>query len=57
MEQSYQLKKFGHLSLFEQNVMTAEERAWWIERINKDIQKQNESGGAPPGVAGMPELE
>ena len=56
MEQSYQLKKFGNLSLFEQNVMTAEERAWWIERINKDIQKQNEGGGAPPGMPGMPEL-
>ena len=53
MEQSYQLKKHAQLSLWEQCNMTAEERAWWINRINEDIRKQNESsGGTVPGMSG-----
>lgn len=36
MEQMFNLKFYGHFSLFEISTMTAEERSWWIERINKE---------------------
>ena len=50
MEQSYQLRRgvdgHGELTLFEQNQMTAEERAWWAKRIKSDreeLRKQADS--------------
>lgn len=36
MEQSFILKQYGSISLFEQNNMTAEERAWWVQRLDKE---------------------
>lgn len=42
MEQQFQLKHYGNLSLFEQNQMTAEERAWYVKRIDKEQRDQNE---------------
>jgi hypothetical protein len=35
MEESFLLSFYGKYSIFEQSCMTAEERAWLIERINK----------------------
>ena len=50
MEQQFQLRcgidGNGELTLFEQNQMTAEERAWWAKRINSDreeLRKQADS--------------
>lgn len=43
MEVSYRLKKHGNLSLFEQDNMTAEDRKWWIERIEKDLEAEQEA--------------
>jgi hypothetical protein len=34
-EQKFQLKHFGKLSLAEQQLLTAEDRQWWIQRLNK----------------------
>lgn len=42
MEQQFQLKTYGKLSLFEQAQMTAEDRAWWMERINKENKDRQE---------------
>jgi hypothetical protein len=42
MEQWYALKEYGNLSLFEQNSMTGEERAWWIKRIEKEHKRREE---------------
>jgi hypothetical protein len=42
LEQQFQLKTHGNLSLFEQENMTAEDRAWWMKRIEKDIKERNE---------------
>ena len=50
MEQSFLLKKHANLSTFEQGFMPAEERAWWIDRINRDIQKDNERNTSAPGM-------
>ena len=42
LEQQYQLKRYGKLTLFEQDQMTAEDRAWWIQRIDRDHKEQAE---------------
>lgn len=41
MEEEFLLKYHGHFSLFEMNNMTAEDRAWHIDRINKEVKAQN----------------
>ena len=41
MEQSFLLKYHIGLSLFEQATMTAEERNWWIQRIDKERKEEN----------------
>lgn len=43
MEQSFLLKEYGKLSLFEQSIMPAEERAWWIKRLDKEKKNQQEA--------------
>jgi hypothetical protein len=47
MGQSFALKHHGGLSLFEQNQMNAEDRKWWVNRIQEEHDKQNKRG-APP---------
>lgn len=42
MEQQFQLKHHGHLSIFEQAQMTAEERAWYLKRIEKEFRDREE---------------
>ena len=42
MEQQFQLKHHGKLDLFEQNQMTAEERSWFIKRLEREFKEQNE---------------
>lgn len=37
MEQQFQLKHYGKLSLFEQNQMTSEERSWFLKRLEKEF--------------------
>lgn len=48
MEQQFQLKDAGNLSLFEQNQMTSEERSWWMKRLHKkreEQEKERSKGG------------
>lgn len=40
MEEQFQLKTHGNLSLFEQNQMTAEERGWWMRRLQRHIDEE-----------------
>jgi hypothetical protein len=54
MEQQYVLKKHGNYSIFEQHYMTAEERAWVIERIKKDNTSTSKTNTAPRGRAMPP---
>lgn len=42
MEQQFQLKHYGKLDLFEQNQMTAEERAWFMKRLDREFKEQKE---------------
>jgi len=42
MEQQFQLKHYGKLDLFEQNQMTAEERAWFMKRLDKEFKERKE---------------
>ena len=43
MEQSFLLKEYGSLDLYEQAIMPAEERAWWIQRLDREKKKQQEA--------------
>jgi hypothetical protein len=43
MEQQFQLKYYGHFSLFEQAQMTAEDRSWHIKRIQKELTDKAEA--------------
>jgi hypothetical protein len=53
MEQQFALRcgigGTGELTLFEQNSMTGEERAWWYKKIEKVAEERNkkESSSAP----------
>ena len=49
MEQQFTLKEYGHLSLFEQNNMTAEERNWYVRRLDHEYRERNkkQGGNAP----------
>jgi len=40
MEEQFQLKTYGDLSLFEQNQMTAEERGWWMRRLQRHFDEE-----------------
>lgn len=42
MEQQFQLKEYGGLNLFEQAQMTAEERGWWLKRLDRERKEQQE---------------
>lgn len=42
MEQQFQLKHHGNLSLFEQAAMVAEDRAWWIKRLEREFKEKAE---------------
>lgn len=49
MEQQFVLKEYGRLSLFEQNNMTAEERNWYVARLNREYQERaKKHGGNAP---------
>jgi hypothetical protein len=39
-EEQFQLKIHGKLTLFEQNNMTSEDRAWWLKRAYKEAEEE-----------------
>ena len=53
LEQSFALKYHGKLSLIEQAYMIAEERVWWINRLNKEIEAQNKANSGSSDVPKM----
>lgn len=42
MEQQFQLKYYGKLDLWEQSQLNAEDRAWWLKRIEKELKEKAE---------------
>jgi len=52
LEQQFQLKEHGNLSIFEQNAMVSEDRSWWMKRLEKESRErqkreQKQSGSIP----------
>lgn len=43
MEQQFQLKHYGKLSIFEQNEMPAEDRGWFLKRLGKEFKDRKEA--------------
>jgi len=50
------LKYYCGLSRFEQEVMTAEDRKWWINRIKEEKQRESQSYSSkgPQNIPGKP---
>lgn len=56
MEESFLLKHYGHLDIQEQYKMTAEERHWWLKRLDDENRKINkQSASEAPGSSKIPE--
>lgn len=45
MEQQFILKEYGRISLFEQNNMTAEERNWYVRRLDHEYRERSKKQG------------
>jgi hypothetical protein len=56
MEQQFQLKHHGNFSLFEQAQMTAEERAWMMRRIEKEMKDRQEREKSQMGSVRRPSM-
>lgn len=57
MEETFILKYYGHFSMFEMANMTAEERKWVIERIQKEKDKEAEATKSATSVTpGIPHI-
>ncbi len=54
MEQQFQLKWHGKLTLFEQDNLSAEDRGWWMRRIEKELKDRNEREKASMPNVRMP---
>ena len=52
MEESFLLKHYGHLNISEQINMTAEERAWWLKRLDDEHKKEQEASKKSPSAPG-----
>ena len=56
MEQQFALRcgigGTGELTLFEQNTMTGEERAWWAKKLEKTAEERNKKSS--PAMPNMP---
>ena len=53
MEQAFLLKHYGNMSLEEMRTMTAEERNWWLQRLDKEHKKEKDAARSShtPGQA------
>jgi len=56
MEESFQLHEYGKLSLFEQAQMTAEERAWWLKRVEKEFEDRKKAEESATGNVSVPSV-
>lgn len=62
MEQAFLLKHYGNISLEEMRTMTAEERNWWLQRLDKENKKEKDAAksghvpGAPSSTPGKPPI-
>jgi len=56
MEEQFQLHEYAKLSLFEQDQMSAEERAWWLKRTQKEIEERNKRENEAAGGVSRPSV-
>ena len=60
MEEQFQLKMYGELSIMEQAWMTAEERSWWLKRTIKELEERKKAeekqSGSMPSMPNMPSI-
>jgi hypothetical protein len=56
MEEQFQLKYHGNLSIFEQNQMTAEERSWFLKRLSKEFKDRKDKEEAQARSAPRPRM-
>lgn len=57
MEQTFMLKEYGKLNLFEQNNMTSEDRRWWLKRLEREINERNKKErDSIPSIPSMPNM-
>ena len=56
MEQQFQLKYHGKLSLFEQTAMTSEERAWFLKRLEKEFKDKQDAEKKQMGSISRPSM-
>jgi len=56
MEEEFLLKHHGHYSKFELVYMTAEERKWNIDRINKEKAREAESAKSNQAMPAIPKI-
>jgi len=54
MEEMFQLKHYGKLTFFEQNSITAEDRAWYLKRLEREFKEQQEREKNAVGNVSMP---
>jgi hypothetical protein len=54
MEESFLLKQYGHLTLMEQAALTAEDRKWWLKKLDEENSRKNNAPTAPDKVAPSP---
>jgi len=58
MEQQFQLKHYGNLSIQEQNSLNAEDRAWWMRRLEKEFkdkaERERQQVGSTPRMPSIP---
>ena len=43
MNHAFLLRKYGDLTIEEQDNMTYEDRQWWLERAKEEIEKQGKA--------------
>ena len=55
MEESFLLKQYGHLTLMEQACLTAEDRKWWLKKLDEENNRKNNTPvSAPDKIAPSP---
>ena len=56
LEQMFQLKTHGKLSFIEMDMLTAEDRKWWMERLKKHNEEQEKASKNSGSVPNMPQI-
>jgi len=56
MEQQFQLKHYGNLDIFEQDNMTAEDRNWYMKRLEREFKERADREKRQMGSHSLPHI-